>query len=87
MDNYEQVILWAVGALGAPLIQWIKERFSISGKPALFLALVVSVILAAGAMFANGDLGVDSFEPGNLLAAFGQISAAAMVAYNLLIKK
>ena len=80
----EQALYWLVGAVGSPLIQWIKQRFGLEGKAAVWLTLVVSALLAALALLLCGQLGAADFTPQNLLAALAQILSAATLAYKLL---
>jgi hypothetical protein len=41
----EQALHWLVGALGVPLINWLKGRFGLAGKAAVWLTLAVSLVL------------------------------------------
>lgn len=81
----EQAIYWLVGGIGVPLIQWIKTRFGLAGQGAVWLTVGVAIVLAAMALFLSETLALNDFNPENLLAAFGQIVAAATLAYKLLI--
>lgn len=80
----EQAIYWLTGALGMPLINWLKKQWGLEGKPAMWLTLAVSVVLGALALLMENELSWDSFNPDNLLAVVGQVLAAATLAYNLL---
>ena len=80
----EQAIYWLVGAVGVPLISWLKAQFNLSGKAAVWLALGVSAVLAVAALFLSQELTLADFSPENLLAALGQVLAAATLAYKLL---
>lgn len=80
----EQAIYWLVGAVGVPLITWLKGQFNLSGKAAVWLALAVSAVLAVVALFLSQELTLADFTPENLLAALGQVLAAATLAYKLL---
>ena len=81
----EQAVYWLVGALGMPLIEWLKRRLGLSGPAALWLALGVAVLLAVIALALNGDLRVDALTPETALPAFAQVLAAATLAYKLLL--
>jgi hypothetical protein len=81
----EQVVYWLVGGIGVPLIQWLKRTFNLEGKQALWLTVGVSVLLAVAALFISQELSVSDFSPENLLAVFGQVLAAATLAYKFLV--
>jgi len=83
----EQLLYWLAGGLGVPLIQWLKKTFGLSGTLALWVMLGVSILLAVAALFITRQLSLDDFTPANLLAVFGQVVAAATVAYKLLLKE
>jgi hypothetical protein len=83
-DIVEQVMYWLVGGIGVPLIQWLKNTFDLKGKQALWLTVGVSVILAVAALFTSQELSINDFSPENLLAVFGQVLAAATLAYKFL---
>lgn len=80
----EQVLYWLTGALGVPLINWVKGRLGISGKAAVWLTLAVSLVLGASSLFLSDQLDWMDFAPENLLAVVGQVLAAATLAYKLL---
>lgn len=80
----EQAVYWLVGALGSPLIQWIKKQFGLEGKAAVWLTLAVSAGLAVLALFLSGELNAKEFTPENLLTGLGQILSAATLVYKLL---
>ena len=73
-----------VGAIGSPLIQWIKQQFGLEGKAAVWLALAVSAVLAVVALFISGELNAAEFTAENLLTVLGQILSAATLVYKLL---
>jgi hypothetical protein len=83
----EQAIYWLAGAVGVPLITWLKGQFDLSGKAAVWLALAVSALLAVAALFLSQELTLADFTPQNLLAALGQVLAAATLAYKLLTEE
>jgi hypothetical protein len=80
----EQALYWLVGAIGSPLIQWLKQQFGLEGKAAVWLTLGVSVVLAASALLLAGELNAAAFSAEKLLAVLGQILSAATLAYKLL---
>ncbi|HKJ26666.1 MAG TPA: hypothetical protein VJ965_03425 [Anaerolineales bacterium] len=80
----EQALYWLAGAIGVPVIDWLKAQFGLSGKAAVWLTLAVSAVLAAAALFLSQELSLADFTPENLLAALGQVLAAATLAYKLL---
>jgi len=83
----EQAIYWLVGAVGVPLISWLKGQFNLGGKAAVWLALAVSAVLAVAALLLSQELTLADFTPENLLAALGQVLAAATLAYKLLTEE
>jgi hypothetical protein len=83
-DGMEQAIYWLVGAIGMPVINWLKGKFGLAGKAAMWLMLAVSVVLGALALWLEDGLSWTDFTPENLLAVVGQVLAAATLAYNLL---
>jgi hypothetical protein len=80
----EQALYWLVGAVGSPLIQWLKGMFELEGKAAMWLTLAVSTVLAAAALALTGEFGAAAFTPENLLTVLAQILSAATLAYKLL---
>ncbi len=81
----EEALYWLVGALGVPLIQWLKNMFGLQGKPAVWLSVAVAVMLAISALFIGRELALTDFTLANLAAVFGQVLAAATLAYKLLL--
>lgn len=80
----EQAIYWLVGAVGSPLIQWLKKQYGLEGKAAVWLTLAVSAVLAVLALLLCGELSAAAFTAENLLAVLGQILSAATLVYKLL---
>jgi len=83
----EEGLYWLTGAIGVPLIQWLKNHFRLQDRQAVWLTVTVSVGLALSALFAESELALTDFTWGNLLAVFGQILAAATLAYKLLLSE
>lgn len=81
----EQLLYWFVGGMGVPLIQYLKNEFGWRGKQAVWLASAVSVALAFAALFVSHELALSDFTMANLVAVFGQVIAAATLAYKLLM--
>ena len=80
----EQAVHWLVGALGVPVINWLKRKFGLAGKRAMWLTLGVSAVLGFGSLLLSQSLEWADLTPENLLALIGQVLAAATLAYNLL---
>ena len=80
----EQAIYWLTGALGVPLINWLKRLWGLEDKAAMWLTLAVAAILGTAALLMEHEFAWDSFNPENLLAVVGQVLAAATLAYQLL---
>jgi len=80
----EQAVHWLVGALGVPLINWLKRQFGLSGKPAVWLTLAVSAVLGALSLLLTVRLNWSALTPEELLSALGQVLAAATLVYKLL---
>jgi hypothetical protein len=83
--SIEQAIYWLTGAVGAPLIDWLKRRLGLSGPRALWLTVGMSIALAAAALALNGALAPAVLTPEMALQAFAQVIAAATLAYKLLL--
>jgi hypothetical protein len=83
----EQAIYWLVGGIGMPLIQWLKKTFKLEGKGALWLTVGVSVLLALASLFISRELALTDFTPENVLSVFGQVLAAATLAYKFLVRE
>ncbi|MDH5506410.1 MAG: hypothetical protein OEZ02_04250 [Anaerolineae bacterium] len=81
----EEVLYWLVGGVGVPLIQWLKDAVGASGKQAVWVTVAVAVGLAVVALFISKQVALADFTAANLLAVFGQILAAATLAYKLLL--
>jgi hypothetical protein len=82
----EQIILWMAGAFGVPLVNALKQFFGLEGKGAVWLTAAVSAALALVAVLFTGSNSGGEFGPEQLFAAFGQVLAAATLAYKLLTK-
>jgi hypothetical protein len=82
----EQILYWLVGGLGVPLVNGLKELFAIEGKGAVWLTAGVAALLAALAVGITGAANWTSFTPEEVFAAFGQVLAAATLAYKLMAK-
>ncbi|MCW5874166.1 MAG: hypothetical protein KIS88_05920 [Anaerolineales bacterium] len=80
----EQTLYWLVGVLGVPLVNWLKQRWGLYGRAALWLTTAVAAVLGLLASLLSQRIGTGSLEPQELLAAFGQVLAAATLAYKLL---
>ena len=83
----EEALYWLIGALGVPLIQWLKNLGEYEGKRAVWLTVAVSVVLAIAALFLGQELALSDFTAENLVAVFGQVLAAATLAYKLLLSE
>lgn len=80
----EQILFWLVGALGVPLVNWLKQRANLHGRAAMWLTTGVAAVLGLLASLLSQQLSASSLQPQELLAAFGQVLAAATLAYKLL---
>jgi hypothetical protein len=81
----EEALYWLAGAIGVPLVQWLKEVIGAQGKSAVWLTVAVAVILSIAALFLSQELALSDFTLPNLVAVFGQVLAAATLAYKLLM--
>ena len=77
--NLEVLLPWIAGALIIPVINFVKSRLNLSGKAAVYLALVVSVAGAAAALFVRGG-----FTGEDLLANLTIVFTTATALYKLL---
>lgn len=80
----EQILYWLVGALGVPLVNMLKGWLGLQGKAAVWLTVAVAALLGLAACLLSRQLDGSSLQPERLLAAFGQVLAAATLAYKLL---
>jgi uncharacterized membrane protein len=80
----EQIVFWLTGFLGVPLVNALKPVFAAEGKSAMWLTAAVAGVLAVVAVFASEAANWTQFSPEALFAAFGQVLAAATLAYKLL---
>lgn len=80
----EQALYWLTGALGVPLVNWLKAYFGLQGRAAMWLTTAVAAVLGLAAALLSRQLAPASLQPEGLLAAFGQVLAAATLAYKLL---
>jgi len=81
----ENLLYWLAGGIGVPLIQWLKQLLGFHGKAAMWLTAAVAVVLAVAALLISRQLVPVDFTPENLAAVFGQVLAAATLAYKLLL--
>lgn len=81
----EEALYWLVGAVGVPLVQWLKSILGAQGKSAVWLTVAVAVILSIASLFLSQELALSDFTLINLAAVFGQVLAAATLAYKLLL--
>ena len=77
----EELIPWVVGAIGVPIVSWLKNRLGWSGKQALWLTAGVSALLAIGVLFYTGGLVVDEITWQNVAGVFGKVFSAATLVY------
>lgn len=82
----EQALYWLTGALGVPLVNWLKTRYGLQGRRAMWLTTAVAALLGLVAALLSQELGSSSLQPDGVLAAFGQVLAAATLAYKLLVE-
>ncbi|MCL4257682.1 MAG: hypothetical protein KJZ53_04025 [Anaerolineales bacterium] len=80
----EQALYWLTGALGVPVVNWLKARYGLQGRAAMWLTTAVAALLGLAAALLSRELTPGSLQPEGLLAAFGQVLAAATLAYKLL---
>ena len=80
----EQILYWLAGGLGVPLVNALKTLLGVEGKAAVWLTAAVSAALALLAYLLAQPSGTKDFSPEQLFAAFGQVLAAATLAYKLL---
>lgn len=80
----EQIIYWLVGAFGVSLVNGLKSAFGFEGKSAVWLTSAVAAVLAVVAVFLGDIAKWTEFTPEAVFAAFGQVLAAATLAYKLL---
>jgi len=83
----EQILFWLAGGLGVPLVNALKDRFGLEGKAAMWLTAAVAAVLGLAATLLTRQFSLANLTPQQLFAAFGQVLAAATLAYKLLVAK
>lgn len=83
----EQVLYWLAGGLGVPLVNGLKLWLGMEGKAAVWLTAAVAALLATIAVLITEATHRAEFAPEQLFAAFGQVLAAATLAYKLMAGK
>ncbi len=83
----EELIPWAVGVIGVPVVGWLKGRLGWNGKQALWLTAGVSVCLAIGVLIYSGDLTTAEISWANVAGVFGVVFSAATLVYKQFAKK
>jgi len=67
-----------------PIINALKTRWGLSGRPAMWLSAILAALLAVMALLITQKVAFSDFSPTEMFAAFGQVLAAATLAYKLL---
>lgn len=80
----EQILFWLAGGLGVPLVNTLKAWFGLKGKAAMWLTACVAAALGCAAVLVTKNFSFANLAPEQLFAAFGQVLAAATLAYKLL---
>jgi hypothetical protein len=74
-----------VGAVGVPLVNWLKGKLNLAGIKALWLAFGVSVVLAVAALLFTGSFVIPSGDPlaiaGKIIEWIGVVFATATMIY------
>ena len=83
----EQALYWLVGVIGVPVVERLKAAWGLEGKAALWLTVAVAAGLGVAALFVSQQAALSDFTWDNLAAAFGQVLAAATLAYKLLLSE
>ena len=83
----EQILGWLVGGVGEPLIQWLKVRFAVEGKTAMWLTAAVSMVLGVVLLLITEELALSELNFENVAIAFSQILSSATLVYKLILKK
>ncbi len=71
---------WIAGAIGVPVITYLKGQFGLSGKGAISLTIIASFLLAGVSLFATGDLDLSA----DFFAVSAQVLGVATAVYKLL---
>ena len=77
----EGVLLTVLGVVGTYVVQFIKTRIGVGGRPALILNVVVSVALAVGVLFFTGSV-TDLKE---LVGSSSLVFTLSTIAYRFLL--
>ena len=84
--NMEQILNWLVGAIGVPLIQWIKTKFGVEGKTAMWLTSIVSLALGFLLLLITNEFEIQEMNFETLALVFGQVLSSATLVYKLILK-
>lgn len=80
----EEYMIWIAGAVGVPLVYWLKDYLKLEGFYAFLLTSAVAVVLALVALFVAGDYSLADFSLDNIANAFAAVIGAATFIYKLL---
>ena len=75
------LVMGALGLLGSPFIEWIKNKLGWEARWAVLLAGAVAVVLAFAELFLAGSLTLEMFTLENFAVAFSAVYAASQVWY------
>ena len=85
--SLEVLLPYLAGVVAPFVIQAFKSLFKLSGKPAMVLTLVVSVLLGIGAAFLSGEVTLADFTVEGALVAVAKVLAVATALYKLVKKE
>jgi hypothetical protein len=78
------IVMIAVGLMGMPLTQWLKQKLGWEDIYAQLLSGAVAVVLAFAELFLAGDLTWDMLTLANLAAVFTAVYTVASFWYGIL---
>ena len=83
-EIFRIVIILILGALGAPLTQWLKTTLGLQDGWAVAVTGIVAALVAIAEIFLSGAVGLGDLTLANFPAVFGLVFTAATVYYQLL---
>lgn len=86
-ETFRNLIIFLItvitGIVGVPIIQWLKNQFGWTDRPALILTMIVAFVLGAIEIVLSGQVDFGNLVFEDLPVAFTIIFTAATVYYKL----
>ena len=89
--TYHEIIVWGITAitalLGVGIIQWLKDKLTVSDTGAFLIAGGISVVLALAELWLTGQLALEAVTLETFPNVFAAVFALATIFYKLLVSK